>query len=82
MLENLSRLKREGWPFELAWDRAWRSIRWPDKRETRDEWKGVISSGRSTWQTCYLNEGAPIDISQLIEAMSRETDQLDAALAA
>lgn len=73
MLRALSRYKREGWPFELAWDRAWRTIRWPDKRETRDEWKDVVRSGREIWKSCYQDEGAPVDVSMLIDAISRET---------
>lgn len=82
MLEHLTRLKREGWPFEMAWDRAWRSLRWPDKREPRDEWKDAIRSSRWAWENCYLNEGAPIDIALVVDAISRETDLIDLTLAA
>lgn len=82
MLDLLSRFKRDEWPFEMAWDRAWRGIRWPDKREPRDEWKDVIRSGRSTWEGCYLDEGAPIDITAVVDALSRETDQIDLTLVA
>lgn len=80
MLENLTRFKREGWTFELAWDRAWRSIRWPDKREPRDEWKTVLCSGRSIWESCYHDEGGPpLDIAVVVDAISRETDLTIAA---
>jgi hypothetical protein len=79
MLHSLSRFKREGWPFELAWDRAWRLIRWPDKREPRDEWKNVIRSGRAIWRKCYQDEGHPVDVSQLVDALSKETDLQQAA---
>ena len=58
-----------------------RRIRWPDKREARDEWKEAIRSMRSAWESCYQDTGTPVDVEALVRALGRE-DELEMELAA
>lgn len=51
--ELLAAARLEGRPFELAWNRALRSIEWPHATERRRAWKAALVETRSEWAACY-----------------------------
>lgn len=69
LLDELVRLRRKGFGFELAWKRAMRSITWPVTKETRRQWKSSLEQCKGYWGTCYRNEGIRITLDMIIEAM-------------
>lgn len=76
LADELLRLRRKGFPFELAWKRAVRAIQWPETKESRRQWKAVILGGKTYWGICYRNEGIRLTLQQIIDAMSCGTDLL------
>lgn len=49
----LARSKAAGVGFEIAWRSAWKHIMWPHDTGHRREWRAVLTSERSLWETAY-----------------------------
>lgn len=51
-------MKRRGVSFDVAWDLAMRSIRWPASRREAREWENMLAATREGWRAAY--EGDPM----------------------
>jgi hypothetical protein len=54
----LTRLRDNNLPFERAWDRAWKKVKWPHPTEHRVEWKATLEETREVWHACYERRAA------------------------
>ena len=54
----LQRLRANNLPFETAWDRAWKKVKWPHPTEHRIEWKATLEETRPVWHACYERRAA------------------------
>jgi hypothetical protein len=59
MRETLARLRSNGLPFELAWMKAMRAMRWPHPTVDRREWRALLAEHKDEWQAAYERQPSP-----------------------
>ena len=72
---TLTREKRYGQDFRIAWNKAYSLIKWPNDRETREQWQRALRSTRKAWRQYYEGRGDAtlgVSLAWLFEAMSNE----------
>lgn len=53
MLVHLRRMRKNGWEFEKAWDRAFSLVKWPHATDQRRDWKEVLVVTKADWRSAY-----------------------------
>ena len=51
-------LLRQGVPFDMAWELALRSVRWPVSRRDAREWSLMLDATREGWRAAYDGDPA------------------------
>lgn len=55
---TLQRLR--GLPFEKAWPRAIRKVRYPHEKEEREEWKLALRGTREAWRAAFEGDAGQL----------------------
>lgn len=57
--DRLAMAKRAHLPFDVAWERAWRRVKWPHDTEHRRQYKCALGATRGVWESSYNGEWSP-----------------------
>jgi hypothetical protein len=57
----LEKAKRAHLPFDVAWERSWRRVKWPHDTEHRRAWKKALAATRPSWECAYDDTLSPVN---------------------
>lgn len=57
--DRLAMAKRAHLPFDVAWERAWKRVKWPHDTEHRRSWKCALAATRSSYEDAYEGMVSP-----------------------